>query len=295
MTEFTGEVHPLAAVWPLLPDDELDALAESIVQNGLVEPLVLDQKGRLVDGRNRLEACRRAGAEPRFVVATLLLDDTIAGFIAAKNADRRHLSAGQQAAGRALMLAEQGKRRNGRWARGTFANNQEFDRSQEVALSKAGFVLDWTPDLLPQVLAGSLALDAAYQQAKAAEDEAKSEERANELAAAQLVDLRDNRPDLADLVDTGSLPLDDALTIRDKERAEETRRLNGIAERRRKFSEGLSRSIHYLAPLALHPERREQLATDLEPAAMLLPITPADLTAAHQALDLIASELGAPE
>lgn len=36
MTAFLGEVHPLAARWPLMPDDELDALATSIKTDGLV-------------------------------------------------------------------------------------------------------------------------------------------------------------------------------------------------------------------------------------------------------------------
>ena len=56
MSEFLGEIHPLAARWPMMPDDELAALAESIAADGLSHPLVLDGQGRLVDGRNRLEA-----------------------------------------------------------------------------------------------------------------------------------------------------------------------------------------------------------------------------------------------
>jgi len=37
VTAFAGEVHPLAEVWPMLPDDDLAALAESISRNGLQE------------------------------------------------------------------------------------------------------------------------------------------------------------------------------------------------------------------------------------------------------------------
>ncbi len=67
MSEFLGEIHPLAARWPMMPADELAALAESIAAEGLMHPLVLDASGRLVDGRNRLEACRLAGRSPRFL------------------------------------------------------------------------------------------------------------------------------------------------------------------------------------------------------------------------------------
>ena len=53
-TTFHGEIHPLAGRWPMLPADELAALAESIATEGLRVPLTLDGAGRLIDGRNRL-------------------------------------------------------------------------------------------------------------------------------------------------------------------------------------------------------------------------------------------------
>src|SRR6266851_4167433 len=34
--------------------------------DGLLHPVVLDAQGMLIDGRNRLEACRRAGVDPDF-------------------------------------------------------------------------------------------------------------------------------------------------------------------------------------------------------------------------------------
>lgn len=42
-------VHPAAAVWPMLPDDELDALAASIADVGLLEPIVLPPGGTIGD------------------------------------------------------------------------------------------------------------------------------------------------------------------------------------------------------------------------------------------------------
>ena len=62
----TYPVHPAAAIWPMLTDDELDSMAADIKANGLQTAIVLDAEGRVLDGRNRLEACRRAGVEPRF-------------------------------------------------------------------------------------------------------------------------------------------------------------------------------------------------------------------------------------
>ena len=54
----------------MLPDDELDELAQDIKDNGLQQPLVvgeIDGKPVLIDGRNRREACRRAGVVPHHI------------------------------------------------------------------------------------------------------------------------------------------------------------------------------------------------------------------------------------
>src|SRR3954447_2894984 len=65
--DFDFDVHPAAAVLPMMSDDELDDLAADIEANGLLHPIVLDADGELlIDGRNRLEACCRAGVEPQF-------------------------------------------------------------------------------------------------------------------------------------------------------------------------------------------------------------------------------------
>jgi ParB-like nuclease domain len=284
MTEFSGEVHPLAAKCRIISDDEMAELVASITENGLKQPLTLDWLGRLADGRNRLRACELAGVEPSFVTDPELTDDkAVARFVRAQNVNRRHMSKGEQAAVDALCLAAEGKRKNGRWVRGSSEN---LNYSHELR-AESGFILDWAPDLLDQVAAGTLAIEAAYQSAKAVEDEAKRDERAAELAAAQLADLREHRPDLADLVDADSLPLADALIVRDKERADELKRLRDLEERRRKFTADLGMALHYLAPLALYPERTEQLATDFDPKYLLRPIEPGTLTAARAAIALI--------
>ena len=89
------QVHPAAAVFPLLADEELRNLAADIKEHGLNHPIVLDKNRVLIDGRNRLAACNLAGVEPSF---TTLADgvDPIA-FILSENIYRRHLSKGQQA------------------------------------------------------------------------------------------------------------------------------------------------------------------------------------------------------
>src|SRR3974390_2198233 len=94
------KVHPKAALFPMLSKEELSELAEDIKQNGLKHPIVLDNEGLLIDGRNRLEACTLAKVEPEFV--TLNGEDPEA-FIISQNLARRHLTPGQRAIVAALM------------------------------------------------------------------------------------------------------------------------------------------------------------------------------------------------
>jgi hypothetical protein len=105
-------VHPCADVFPMLPDDELDALAADIKTHGLKNPIVLWRdlgagKGRreylLLDGRNRLEAFQRAGiaipAEPTDDTPLQFMTVTgdPAAYVISANIRRRHLTKEQQA------------------------------------------------------------------------------------------------------------------------------------------------------------------------------------------------------
>ena len=63
------EVHPSAAVFPMMPEDEIKALAEDIKNNGMHQLPVFwtaSPKGPsyLIDGRNRLEAAMRIDKMP---------------------------------------------------------------------------------------------------------------------------------------------------------------------------------------------------------------------------------------
>lgn len=87
-------VHPVAQLFPMMPDPELRELADSIAKEGLLNPCVR-QGTVLLDGRNRLAACEIAGVEPRFVEYE---GDSPVGFIIGVNLSRRHLDKGQKIA-----------------------------------------------------------------------------------------------------------------------------------------------------------------------------------------------------
>lgn len=89
-------VHPAANLFPMLPEDELEALAADISDNGQLEPVVL-LDGRILDGRNRAAACELVGIDP----VTVDWDgqgQSPEAFIVSQNLRRRHLTASQRAA-----------------------------------------------------------------------------------------------------------------------------------------------------------------------------------------------------
>lgn len=193
-------VHPLADLFPILPDDELTELADDIKANGLIHPLMLDHAGKmLVDGRNRLRACNMAGVEPRF--ERLAQDVTPAAYIASANLRRRNLTKGQQAMALAMIYPETtpGKRTQGSATTLSVSNKVSTAR-----LSQARLVLRHSADeLVPLVLSGAISFDKALAEIQQRQQAAQSEDE-------KLSRLGRTRPDLADKVREGELTLDGA-------------------------------------------------------------------------------------
>ncbi len=59
------EFHPIASIFPLMEGREYEELVESILKNGLREPIWMHE-GKIIDGRNRYRACMECGVLPRF-------------------------------------------------------------------------------------------------------------------------------------------------------------------------------------------------------------------------------------
>ena len=60
------KVHPFAALFPMLNEQELQDLADDIKANGLLNKISRDKDGQILEGRNRLKACQIAGVQPQF-------------------------------------------------------------------------------------------------------------------------------------------------------------------------------------------------------------------------------------
>ncbi len=85
----TYTAHAAAAVFPFLPDDDFNALVASLKLNGMRTPVVLVGT-RIVDGRNRFRAAKKAGAKIHF--RQLDPAEDVCKFVMDMNIHRRNLS-----------------------------------------------------------------------------------------------------------------------------------------------------------------------------------------------------------
>ncbi|KKB97832.1 ParB N-terminal domain-containing protein [Mycolicibacter arupensis] len=91
----------------MMSETELNELASDIRENGQREPITLTLENYdeafdtetyiVVDGRNRYEACIRAGVEPLFSANLSIRPEQIGPWIISQNIHRRHLTASQRA------------------------------------------------------------------------------------------------------------------------------------------------------------------------------------------------------
>lgn len=192
-----NHIHPVADLFPMMSDEELDDLAADIKANGLINPVVIDLDGTLIDGRNRLEACRRAGVLPSYTTLDEGRDPV--AYILGANIARRHLNKGQAAMAMAMVS--------------NFLETKKFGDGQITArvigvsgarLSQAILVSTHASELGDQVLAGALSLDKAY-------DEAKARKKGADTAESEWATLQGNAPDLALQVTEETLTLAEAI------------------------------------------------------------------------------------
>jgi DNA methylase len=95
-------IHPVARLFPPLESDELEALRASVRELGVLEPVLVDDAGRIVDGWHRAGLALELG----LVLPTAPLPAGVSPLDVALGANlaRRHLGAEQRAA--ILLLAE---------------------------------------------------------------------------------------------------------------------------------------------------------------------------------------------
>jgi ParB-like chromosome segregation protein Spo0J len=268
----SGKVHPVAAMFPMMNDEDLEALAASIAKDGLKDPIVLDENGDLVDGRNRDAACKKRGIKPRYV---LLDGDDPVAFIFAKNSVRRHMTKGQRAmiAVKVELLRWQTERVK-KGLESLETKDSDFLKHgrgkvlaamagvDEAHISQAKQVILYATDLMDPVIAGGKTkLDDAYQEAKEREADLNSAEN-------QKRRLRVAARDLADLVDEERMTLPEARAALEKRM--ETEKKNRIST-----TSQISQCIGILNPRAYTVDQHiEELIKWFDPKLASEEITP---------------------
>jgi ParB-like chromosome segregation protein Spo0J len=164
------KAHPYADILPLLEGEAFAALVADIEANGLMEPITVYQD-MVLDGRNRLRACKAAGIEPKFLEFDG--DDPLA-FVLSLNLHRRHLNESQ----RGMVASRLEILRHGGARKGDQDANLPLDRKAIASMlnvssrtvASAAAVRDHAlPELIQSVDRGAIAVSVAAGLATAPE------------------------------------------------------------------------------------------------------------------------------
>ena len=188
-------IHPAADLFPLIDDAAFAELCDSIKQDGLDQPVTIDQEGRLLDGRNRLLACHKTGVALDHEV---YLGSDPVGFSLRANLHRRHLNQGQKAMVALKVeeiFAEEAKERQRQ-------SGQEHGRGQ-VEKVKA----DLPEPIAAVVSPPALPLAEKKQPQPQARDQAAAALGTSGRSVQMAKAVTKAAPDLAEKVERGQMPL----------------------------------------------------------------------------------------
>lgn len=237
------KIHPVAALFPMMTDDELNELANDIEDNGLIHPIIM-QGDLVIDGRNRLRACEIANVQPKFDEFD---GESVEAYIVSANLSRRNLTKGQQAMAMAFIYPEASE--GGRGKKKKVDVSSTLFSQKRLQLARR--ILRFSRELAEDVLAGTKKLDAALEEVDLSRGKSKNE-------ASRLTRLRSERPDLADSVDDETMTLEEA-----EEKAKEDE--NELLELRDAFTRSL---VSGLRDLDREPEEAENDAKYYNPQAI---------------------------
>lgn len=191
--------HPLANLFPMLSDKELDELGEDIKANGQAETVKLC-RGMVLDGRNRYTACVKFNLGVRTEIFSGTDREALA-WVISKNLKRRHLTESQ----RAMVAAKLGQLKLG-------ANQHTREAAQICA-----------PDLLQEVAPPSTDAPALSQPERAEQLTVSRRlvQHADEVAAK-------GSAELIDAVDTKGLSVSIAAEIAERPQEEQKAILDAL-------------------------------------------------------------------
>ncbi len=193
--------HEIADVFPLLPDERLRSLGESIAESGLRHPIWIFED-RILDGRNRYRAMRLAGLpfeESSFKEFDGDWDEAVK-FVADENLERRDLTIPE----RSFCAARLSDMRHGRPTTKEKARRRAFSEADlaakfnvgETSLQAAKKVLkDGAPELVEAVQKGEVGLKPARELAKLpAPEQKKAVAGGREAVKKAVAEVKKTRP-----------------------------------------------------------------------------------------------------
>lgn len=199
------QFHPVTEIFPPMSAEEYTALKSDIQANGLHESIWTYQ-GKIVDGRNRYQACKDLRIAPRY--REWDSKGSLVQFVVSLNLNRRHLTSSQKAV---LVLeiekhlGEEAKRRTGGRPAESYVDGKRLneekpveifppvlgksrERAAKIAGTNGRYVSDakkieqQAPDLLQKVRNGSATIPEAKREIKERE---RTERRAQAVANGQ--------------------------------------------------------------------------------------------------------------
>lgn len=168
--------HEYADLFPMMATADIARLAEDIRENGQANPIVT-YEGKILDGRNRYQACTMVGVDPQF---TEYDGAEPLAFVVSHNLHRRHLSESQ----RGMVGAKLANLQKG--GAGGFKTDSAIALSPPVTQAQAAEMLNISrdtikrskavlkngiPELQDMQMSGEVSAKAACQVAKLPEEE----------------------------------------------------------------------------------------------------------------------------
>ena len=172
------QFHDAAAIFPLMVDDDFDALVNDLRQHGLQTPVDLLEE-KIIDGRNRYRACLQAGVKPIF---NKVNPDDPVQFVMSRNLHRRHLTPSQLAlvAGKARDYYAKAAKERQRGGKGGKLLMEQVPQAKGTARDKAGKAVGVSGKLVDR--ATKVIEKGAPELAKAVEEGRMSVSKAAEVA-----------------------------------------------------------------------------------------------------------------
>lgn len=187
------EFHEYAAVFPLMDEAALVSLAADIRANGLREPVRIFE-GKILDGRNRSLACKRAGIEPSYQMFSGSHEEALK-LVVSLNLERRHLD-------------ETGRAMAGARLKPMF---EELARARQLATLKQNAPASDSANLRERIEPARKASDDA---ARAVNVSPRSVENASRV-------IKSGAPELISAVDSGKVAVSTAAAIAEAPREQQ--------------------------------------------------------------------------